>query len=228
MKTWNSQRTSKIKSRLHLFSVCAAALLMLTACSTTKRVVPARPESLSGLRADGTLVVLQPRLVYESAGEENPLSGALYGCEDLAADLVQSAVAGLEGRSGRVVADKSYQTGTPDLARLAGELSAGSDQLLRAAPPAGLLAELRAFGGGETNTAVLVQCLKTKIGPRGSWDPNTGAITSTMHSGHLRAAILDCQTGRALWRNEFYLREIPRVESKHYRQAVNSLYRTQQ
>ncbi|MCC6233231.1 MAG: hypothetical protein IT580_11345, partial [Verrucomicrobiales bacterium] len=37
-------------------------------------------------------------------------------------------------------------------------------------------------------------------------------------------ALVACETGQVLWRNEVYLREVPRVKDSDYRDAAHRLF----
>jgi hypothetical protein len=200
------------------------AVLALSGCATTKTVVPAQPASFSEIKAGSTLVVLPPKLVYESAVSETQLSGTRYDSAAISDDLVRSAAAGLKSVAGEVLDFRSFHSELPDALPLANELGEASDQLLRARVPPELLAKVREYGRHNMDTAVVVQYVRVKVGPGASWDPNTGAIASAINSAYLRAAVMHCGSGRVVWCNQCYLREVPKVNSSKYRQAVESLY----
>lgn len=163
--------------------------------------------------------MLDPKLTYETTGNEQPTDGSSLGAGQVNADLVRTASEALTA--------KGYKVQRPGDVSLASELSAESDELLRAAKLATALEKLEALGKALSVDAVLVQFFKIKIGPGRSWDPNSGAITVAMNSGHLRVAILDTRDGHVLWQNSVYLREILRVDRKNYRRAIDSLYQEQ-
>jgi hypothetical protein len=71
---------------------------------------------------------------------------------------------------------------------------------------------------------VLIQHVRVRLGPGGSWDPNTGMITSAMNTTRMTAAILATTNGQVLWRNQVHLREVPRVQDSSYRDAVGRLF----
>jgi hypothetical protein len=68
---------------------------------------------------------------------------------------------------------------------------------------------LARISAGCADCLVMVLYLKGKVGPGGSWNPNTGAITSHMDSLLVEAALLDPGAARAVWKNEVYLRDLP-------------------
>lgn len=54
--------------------------------------------------------------------------------------------------------------------------------------------------------AVLVQFFRLKTGPGRSWNPNSGAITSSMASTLIQVALVSCKTGKVIWRGEQLIR----------------------
>lgn len=200
--------------------LAVSAVVLLCGCASP-RVVPSRsqPALTAQVKPGLSICVLDPKLTYETTGNEEAVDGSRFGANEVKADLVRTASDALT--------TNGFSAQRPGDLSLASELSAESDELLRTAKSAATLERLEALGKRLPVDAVLVQCFRVKIGPGGSWDPNTGAITSAMNSGHLRAAILDTRGGRVWWRNEVYLREVPRVDRKNYRRAVDALYQQQ-
>jgi len=58
----------------------------------------------------------------------------------------------------------------------------------------------------DENYAVLVQFLRLETGPGRSWDPNTGAITSSTNSTLIQAALVSSKTGKVIWKGERLIR----------------------
>ena len=71
---------------------------------------------------------------------------------------------------------------------------------------------------------VLVQFFRLKTGPGGSWNPNTGAITSQLQSTLLQAALVHCKTGRVIWKGEQYLRKAVKATGSDFQKALALLY----
>jgi hypothetical protein len=227
MKAINEERAMPTPSRYAWFSSMPSllapavfGLCLLCGCGSPNVVRPKAGTALADqLKSGRTVCVLEPKLTYETMGNEQPTDGSNMGADRVKSDLVRVA-------SDAIVA-KGHKVQSPGEAPIASELSAESEELLRTVKSAAVLEKLAALGKSMSVDAVMVQCFKVKVGPGGSWDPNSGAITAAMNSGHLRVAILDAQSGQPLWQNSVYMREIPRVESKNYRTAIDSLYQEQ-
>lgn len=105
------------------------------------------------------------------------------------------------------------------------QLSANSHRLLRVNTTPELRDNLHQLGESAGNkAAALLQFIRVKRGPTGTWDPNTGAITSGASSTYFQAALIECETGKALWENSVLLREAPAPGQRDFAQAINLLF----
>jgi hypothetical protein len=74
--------------------------------------------------------------------------------------------------------------------------------------------------------AVLVQFLRLETGPGRSWNPNTGAITSSTDSTLIQAALLSGKTGKVIWKGERLIRnKALRPTDSAFNKALTELYR---
>lgn len=71
---------------------------------------------------------------------------------------------------------------------------------------------------------VLVQFFRLKKGPGRSWDPNTGAITSSVESTLMQAALVSCKTGRVIWKGEQFFRKAVMPTSPKFQKSLALLY----
>ena len=55
---------------------------------------------------------------------------------------------------------------------------------------------------------LLVQFVRVKQGPGGSWNPYSGAITSGMSTTSFQAALISTRTGQVAWKNEVLERTV--------------------
>ena len=85
---------------------------------------------------------------------------------------------------------------------------------------AGELAHLATF---DEQYAVLVQFLRLKTGPWGSWSPITGQITSSM-SSMLQAALVSGKTGKVIWKGEQFVRKKLKPTDAGLSKALTLLY----
>lgn len=203
----------------HLQSLLfAASLSLLAGCATTPTIVPP-PVAKMPLPADMKVWIIEPKISREDTASGSPAFEP--ASQPLAADLAARAAAALRARGCTVV---NGPEASPDLASSASAMAGQSDQLLRRFIPAEATALLRSFAAEHPGEVLLVQSMKIKTGPRGSWDPMSGAITSAMNSTLMRAAIVDPRTAQELWSNEVYLRALPDPNNKDYQSAAAFLY----
>ena len=71
---------------------------------------------------------------------------------------------------------------------------------------------------------ILAVYLKVKVGAGGYWNPYTGQIASGTSYARLKAVLIETEKGKALWKNEVQLREIPKPDDPDFRQAINLLF----
>jgi hypothetical protein len=71
---------------------------------------------------------------------------------------------------------------------------------------------------------VLVQFFRLKVGPGSSWNPNTGAITSSVQSTLMQAALVSCKTGTVVWKGEQFLRKALAPTNPKFEKTLALLY----
>jgi len=84
-------------------------------------------------------------------------------------------------------------------------------------------ARLAAF---DERYAVLAQFVRVQTGPGGSWDPNTGAISSSTASTLIQAALLSAKTGKVIWKGERLIRgKVLRPSDAAFGKALKDVYK---
>ena len=73
---------------------------------------------------------------------------------------------------------------------------------------------------------ILIQYAELQQGPGGSWNPNTGAITSSMNSTLVRAALISTRTGAVVWKSENFERKLYRPGDAKFAKFLDQLYST--
>lgn len=73
---------------------------------------------------------------------------------------------------------------------------------------------------------ILVQFMQVKQGPGASWNSMTGAITSSMSSTLVQAALISTRTGSVEWKNEVFERKIFRPGDSRFEKVLERLYST--
>lgn len=170
------------------------------------------------------IIVLPPKLTYEQLRDERVLDAASFEGSSIQADMREAARSVLT-RKGFGLTDTLSTGGDPsETTRRLHALEAAAESLGSPRGVPVLSDTLKALGADDEHLAVLATYVRVKVGQAGTWNSMTGAITSASHSARMRAAIVECRTARILWKNEVLLREIPRVDSAHYREAVQALF----
>ena len=76
------------------------------------------------------------------------------------------------------------------------------------------------------NGLILVQYFRVEAGPGGSWNPISGAITSSMSSMLLQAVLISVETDQITWKNEVLERKLMRADDPKFIKMIESLYQT--
>jgi hypothetical protein len=216
----NPQKTGANSLLLSFFII-----LPLILASCTSRPVANVALQRETIRLDPNLeiLILPPHLRFERIADESTLSASGYQGDEIAANLSQVAQNFLVQNEFKVIESQSDSSEISDLCRqlspFSPELSGGRIDTNAAE----ILYRLASLNG---NLAVFANSIRAKVGPGGYWNPNTGAIGSSMSNTVIRAALINCGSAEVLWRNEVLMRELPKVESGQYKRTINLLYRT--
>ena len=170
--------------------------------------------------------VLTPKVVFEDTLTEVPLDSFGYGGPALVKALTDKAISTLKAKSIQDVAYVSDGNLSAEQRDLAEQASASANHLIRVNPDPQAIHYIQGLASTNESVAVLAQYVRVKVGPHGTWNPNSGAITSGASSSYFRAALLDCQTGRLLWENSVLLRELPVPNSGNFNKVLPLLYST--
>lgn len=73
---------------------------------------------------------------------------------------------------------------------------------------------------------IFVQSMELHQGPGGSWNPNTGGITSPMASTLVRAALISTRTGAVVWKSEVFERRLFQPTDTKFAKVLDQLYST--
>jgi hypothetical protein len=170
--------------------------------------------------------VLTPKVVFEDTQTESPLDSTAHGGPGLVTALTERAIAALKAKDIPYAAYVSDGDLVAEQKKLAEQASALANRLIRVNPDPEAIRFIQGLAATNVLVAVLVQYVRVKVGPSGTWDPNSGAITSGASSSHFRAALLECQTGRGLWQNSVLLRKLPDPSASDFNKVLTVLYST--
>ncbi len=179
----------------------ATALLLLAGgtapASGAAGAQPAEPAP----RAGGVVVVLDPLVRFERIQDGSDAPASSYDGAGYAAALRGRAATSMATRGLQPIRAESL--GAADAPATAGaavealqRLRAQSGKLARGVLADDARESLARVAAARERCHVLVLFVKGKLGPRGSWDPNSGAITSAMNSMLLQAALVSTDGGQ--------------------------------
>jgi len=204
--------------------------LVLTGCATTSTIVQGIPAANDNaaqtvhIHGSTRILALTAKVLEEDALTEAQISSDRT--LPLAKAMDEQAILAFRA-NGFEQASSVDRAGLSDNQKsVAQRASASANRLTRAHPDPAALQLVRELGTPGQPVVVLAQFLRVKRGPSGTWDPNSGAITSNGSSSQFRATLLDCQTGRVLWQNSVELRKVPVVDSGDFKKAMSLLYST--
>lgn len=83
---------------------------------------------------------------------------------------------------------------------------------------------LMSMASFDANMALLVHYVNVKVGSSGSWDPNFGAITSDNSRSIFYSALINCATGKLLWKNKVLLRSLPQKSNDRLSESLDLLF----
>ena len=227
-----ANQTAVIVAHIHFRSrsvPCSGWLLLfpvvMILCLTPFAVRAQETPDKAPAKAETKVIVLQPLIEFEAlqANARNRV-GQSGASENFEAKLLSTATETITARKLTAVAPETFRNS------VAGErlkqLQPLSSRLARGIvneEAKAILIDLAALTEGST---VLVQSLKIKTGPGGSWDPWTGQITSAMSSTILQVALISCQTGQVLWKNESVARKVYRADDPKFAKWLEMVYET--
>jgi hypothetical protein len=168
------------------------------------------------------ILVLRPLLKFERIQDEAPLLASDYQRGAIESDLLAAARHVIESKKFIMVDPQAHQD--MNIAELCEKLHSQSAKLSRGIVSDEIEISLKQLASFNERSAVFVQLFRVKIGPGGYWNPNTGAIASSMSSSSLRVALIRCSTGQVLWRKQVLLRGLPRPRSSQFSEMLKLLY----
>ena len=88
------------------------------------------------------------------------------------------------------------------------------------------MSALASLAALDEHYAILVQFFRLETGPGRSWDPNTGAITSSTDSTLIQSALVSGKTGKVIWKGERLIRnKALKPTDSGLSKALTELYR---
>jgi hypothetical protein len=214
---WKIGHRRQVLLCLSVVLVLVLSLASIQAGAQEKQAAPNPPQPAV------KVIILPPQVVFEQLTAYS--RGHNFGGVSFEPALFKAANTILSTQGYTVVMPESLQDNTnaidwlTQLQPLTSRLSRGviNDEARQIFSHLGTLPE---------NYLIFIQFMRIKEGPGGSWDPNTGAITSQMSSTILQAALISPRTGQVVWKNDVLERSVFRADSPKFTKSVNLLYST--
>ncbi|MGA7341200.1 MAG: hypothetical protein WBX18_11410, partial [Terracidiphilus sp.] len=168
------------------------------------------------------VIVLPPQVVFEQLSAN--ARSRNFDSASFESALVSAASANLGARKYALAAPEGLRS--PGAADWLKQLQPLASRLARGAINDDAQNILSQFETLPDNYLLLVQFMRVKQGPGGSWNPYSGAIASGMSSTLLQAALISTRTGQVMWKNEVLERSEFSANSPRFAKSVDLLYST--
>ena len=211
------------RGMFHIAVLFLIILLLLSSCTTNPIVVSTmQPTYKAVLPNDSKIIILRPLLRFERLRDEVILNASEFGGTAIEDSLYAAARAAAAKSKIEVIDYDSINT--PEFFNLCSKLRSLSSQLAAGHINDEVKEILQRLSVLNPNLLVLSHFLYVKVGPRGYWNPCTGAIGSSMSTSFFQASLIHCNTGKILWKNKVFLRQLPRVNSPNFKESIQLLY----
>jgi len=215
-----------VKERILSLALFSVALLGGCATATVPVVVgTVNDPVIRELAAAGeTVFLLPPHVTFESADNEQPLSGESCGGDKAEVATAMYVAEGLAGEGFAVLTlDDMPAESEPKARDLVDKLDAECSVLTSSYKDKSLLIPLLNELCGISGAGVVcVQTVKIKVGSGETYDINSGAMTQGTSSSTIKVALVSPDNGKVLWKNESFVRYLP--TSGKFKQAVQLLF----
>jgi len=208
--------------RYRSLSLLFLSIMLLSSCGT----IPPKStflNSASNLKvgSDDTIVILRPLLKFERIHDEAVISAADYDGDAIETSLVTMAKNIIGSRD---IALTNFKGRNEDESGINKKLISSIPKLSR-----GIVNNvngdlIKSVATIDAHITVLVSYVRVKVGSDGSWNANSGAITSSNSKTILHAALIQCATGKVLWMDQVLLREVPQISSSRFSEALELLF----
>jgi hypothetical protein len=218
-RTCKSKGPSELR-RLFLLFAGLAMILCVPSSRATAQEKQASPKSQLAI---AKVIILPPQVVFEQSSANSHIqddpNAAPFGSV-----LTSTATSKLSLRKYTLVAPESLQNS--DVGERLKQLQPLTSRLARGAINDEVKQALSQFAALPEDYLILVQFLRVDAGPGKSWNPLSGAITSSMSNTLLQAALISTRTGLVVWKNEVLERKLFRADDPKFAQTVDRLYGT--
>jgi len=198
-------------------------LLLFSSCATTSQHLSSNSGKEASYIAYEKIIIMPAILKYVSISNDAPLPPATYKGEEAGTFLVSYSSELLSKKGFSVLDAKALSNEDSKFKTAYNKILGERVNLFRSSSDSDLADDLKVLAESSDNAGVLILMLRVKVGPSWTWNPYSGAITSSSSYTRLKAVLVETESGHKLWKNEVQLREIPDPESLYYKEAVKLL-----
>lgn len=202
----------------------AISLSPLVQVATAQEAGDIKPKVNQQVSPEVRVIVIDPLVQFEDVRSDRIVPSSASQDEIFRSRLLAAATGEVEARKLGMVKPESFSDlhVADDCARL----RSMSSRLARGSVTEEAREILKRLADVNDGYAVLVQFMRVKVGPGGSWNPYSGAITSSISSTLLQAALVASKTGQVIWKNEVFVRKTFRPDSPKFTKNLGLLYQT--
>jgi len=213
---------NRLKKLVHsdMFTILMMLLFALTlsSCATKPMTKSIQTEFLEGSEP---ILVFNPMIKVKSIEDELPVNEAKYDIGK-AKEYIENTAQSLLVEKGFIISNGKITANS--LEKIQNDFNRSQVKLFRSQfnkETNNFLDEMNVILNG---TCVLFIKTDIYLGPGGWWDPNSGAIRSSMNRTLIKARILDTSSKEVIWKNEVQYRERPDIESKGFQEAISMVF----
>lgn len=199
---------------------------ILISCATSKyqKVTIADSATIETLVDPSILILLlPPDFRYESIENEKDLN--LGQSEVQLEKYLQNRTLSVLGSKGFQLKSIEQISGeSADYEPELSELLTNSNLLFKAYIDEKYIQTISGFSRKTSIPAIMVFNCDVKVGSAGSYDPNSGAITSKNNKAILKAVLLKTSDCSKLWSTSIQLRELPKIGDTDFEKSINSIF----
>lgn len=218
-------------SQYCLLILLSVVSLKFSACSTPTPSKVVLAETPTYFIDDKTgILIIPPKITFERKDTGQQVSEVNIDTEQIEKWICNISKEEIKEKE-FLVLDKMASEKDDEIRATINSMKECCDQLVRPNPKISYLEVIKSTCGGNKTSAVLLQYLRVKVGSDEEWSfialppaffgmmPKVKKSTSS-----LRSVIRECSTGKILWQNELFIRELPNMQSKTYEKFIRSQF----
>ncbi len=201
-------------------------LLLAVGCAQKPMLVPhAYLNNIDASRNSlNRIVLVEPKISFKEVATDQELDPELYGGGSLAEFVKNNVKETVRHKNIDIInVDEIADVDSNLKLDILPNLSQNSDKLLRQRfdkkSISNDLMKIRDVTGAD---GIIFHYITVKVGRRGTWDPNTGAMTGGTTTSDVIAFLVDVRSGEIIWKNEVFYRDF--LEKENLISSFQMLY----